>query len=123
MSVIWYPNYDWMLSVSATLPTIGRRYMGSGVWYRSRPSMDLNVTASYVTGNWNFELMLDNILNKDRRSNSYTETEYVDRHTYSVSKGGFSARLTVSYSFDYGKRVDRGNRYSSEAGSISNVRN
>lgn len=121
--VTWYPNYDWSISIIAG-QNVGRQYEGSGAWYRSRPKFDLTISTSYVKGNWFIDLMLANLMNKKWRTNAYMHSEYVDRHTYTIMgmSNGITAQLTVSYSFDYGKRVNRGNRYNPNAQSISNVR-
>lgn len=65
-----------------------------------------NIGVSYALGNLIFGARLDNIFNKHNTTKSYYRSPYYDFTRTSFGRGR-CFNLSVTYTFDYGKKVDR----------------
>ncbi len=123
LNLYWYPSADWSIGVNGS-QNYGRQSQGSnGVCYRNRPRLKLGCEATYTPGNWRLKAAISNINDVDWRIQHWLNTKYYDRTDYGIiRREGFALELSATYTFDYGKRVGRGNESISTGSSISNVR-
>lgn len=92
-----------------------------GTWMKTRSFYRLQ--AGWANATWNFQLQVANFARWHWRSDkSVMHSEYYDKteQTYSINDHAL-ARLAVTYTFGFGKKVERGNEASQQSGVNSGI--
>ncbi|MCM1441319.1 MAG: outer membrane beta-barrel family protein [Roseburia sp.] len=123
MSIYWYPADKWSINMSGYQLGLGKQFGGSGAWNEFRPALSLSAGANFTPGNWNIGLSVNNLTDNDSRNKRFIRSRYLCQDSYEIfGMSGISVQLSVTYTFDYGKRVNHGNETRVQGSTISNVR-
>lgn len=92
-----------------------------GTWIKTKSYY--HISAGWSKSSWNLQLQCSNFARWNWKSNKYImHSSYYDRteQTYSINDHAM-ARLSVTYTFGFGKKIQRGNEASQQSGVNSGI--
>lgn len=84
----------------------GEKYLSAAGTQKFRTSGQWDITASYGTGDWYFDIRLNDVFNSRKKGWIWTEAASL-RSWERTSDIGRSLNISVSYTFGFGKKVDK----------------